>query len=90
MVVPLVDAHVCRCRHMTGRASGGRRIDLMMVMLGRIKSSRGMALRAHAVSLKSKLTRMRVMAIGTSYAGSEHPALDERSVRIDFFVLLPV
>ena len=90
VVVPWVDHHVGRRRHVARRARRAGRAGLVPVMGGRVEARRRVALRAHRVARHAQLLAVRVVAVGAGDALRVHAALQERAVVVDLVAHLPV
>ncbi len=90
VVVPRVDAHVRRRRHVACRARRARRAVGVMRVPRRVELRRKMALGAYAVAGSAQLQRVRLVAIRAGDALRVHPALHERAPVVDLVAHLPV
>ncbi len=90
MIMPVVDAHVGRRRHVAGNALRGPRSLRVVGVRGRVVFRRLMALRANVVAGTAELQRVRIMAVGAGDALGLHPALHERAPLVDLVPDLPV
>src|SRR4051812_20742798 len=90
VIVPRIDHHVGRRRHMTTHTGGAGALHLVVMMSRRIVLRRSMTRCAGGVAVGAQLSGVRVVTVAAGHTAGVHLTLQERAVVVHFVALLSV